>query len=181
MRGTPRIRCGTSFGMKMCASSPAAAAYAARALAAFPADGAASFFSRNSTHMETAHDMPRALNDPVGFSPSSLIHRSAAPMRLPGSASRQKRCHSLSQADDRFAGGNRKRRGRNATSNSVRMKGPRDARIARIRSRSYRTSSGPPQVHRLCGLPDSYSRPQRLHSRLVTCVAVVAAVNWSSR
>ena len=40
---------------------------------AFPADGIASFFRPYFLAMVIAAESPRALNDPVGFSPSSLI------------------------------------------------------------------------------------------------------------
>jgi hypothetical protein len=69
--------------MKMCASIPAAAAYAAIALAALPAEGMATFFTPSSTHMETAQESPRALKDPVGFRPSSFTHSDSAPRREP--------------------------------------------------------------------------------------------------
>src|ERR1039457_7234426 len=58
--------------MKICASIPAAAAYAAMALAALPADGIAIFRMPSSTHMETAHASPGALNEAVGLSPWPL-------------------------------------------------------------------------------------------------------------
>src|ERR1700704_347861 len=69
--------------MKMCDSIPPAAAYAAMALAAFPAEGIATFLMPSSTALEIAQDRPRALKEPVGFRPSSLTHRSLAPTRLP--------------------------------------------------------------------------------------------------
>ncbi len=78
-----KFDCGTSRGMKICASIPAAAAYAAIAPAALPADGIATFCTPSSTHIEIAHDNPRALNDPVGLIPSSFTHRSLAPSRAP--------------------------------------------------------------------------------------------------
>ena len=46
---------------------------AANALAALPADGTTSFFMPYCRAMVTAAQRPRALNDPVGFSPSSFI------------------------------------------------------------------------------------------------------------
>src|SRR3954468_3291012 len=69
--------------MKMCDSIPAAAAYAARALAALPADGIATLVMPSSLHIEMAHERPRALNDAVGFSPSSLTHSASAPILAP--------------------------------------------------------------------------------------------------
>jgi hypothetical protein len=53
------------------------------ALAALPAEGIARTLTPSSTHMEIAQESPRALKEPVGFSPSSLISRSFAPMRAP--------------------------------------------------------------------------------------------------
>src|SRR5204863_7898638 len=69
--------------MKMWASMPAAAAYAAMALAALPADGIATFLMPSSTHMETAQESPRALKEAVGFRPSSLTQSASDPMRCP--------------------------------------------------------------------------------------------------
>jgi hypothetical protein len=46
------------------------------ALAALPAEGIATFRMPSSTHMETAQERPRALNEAVGFSPSSFTHSS---------------------------------------------------------------------------------------------------------
>src|SRR5580704_18228789 len=51
--------------------------------AALPADGIATLLIPNSTHIETAQDNPRALNDPVGLIPSSFTHRSGTPSRAP--------------------------------------------------------------------------------------------------
>src|SRR6476469_3614150 len=53
----------TSRGMKTFASSPAAAAYAAIALAAFPADGTDRVFAPRYFARVTAADSPRALNE----------------------------------------------------------------------------------------------------------------------
>ena len=47
------------------------------ALAAFPAEGIATLRMPNSTHMETAQERPRALNEPVGLMPSSLTQNRA--------------------------------------------------------------------------------------------------------
>ena len=68
-----RFTRGTSCGIKICASIFAAAAYAARALPAFPAEGMATFFTPNALATLIATEIPRALKDPVGFRPSSLI------------------------------------------------------------------------------------------------------------
>ena len=64
----------TSFGMKTFASSPAAAAYAAIALAALPADGTDSVVAPRCAARVTAADSPRALNELVGLSDSSLTN-----------------------------------------------------------------------------------------------------------
>ena len=69
--------------MKMFASIRAAAAYAAIAPPAFPAEGAASFVTPSSFAIDTAHDMPRALNVPVGFWPSSFTQSLSTPSRSP--------------------------------------------------------------------------------------------------
>jgi hypothetical protein len=50
---------------------PAFAAYEVIAPAALPADGMVSFVMPSSFAFETAAPSPRALNDAVGFSPSS--------------------------------------------------------------------------------------------------------------
>jgi hypothetical protein len=63
---------GVSRGMKMNASRPARAQYAASAPPAFPADGAAIFLTPSSFAIETAIAMPRALKLWVGFSDSSF-------------------------------------------------------------------------------------------------------------
>ena len=52
-------------------------------LAAFPAEGMATLRMPSSTSMEIAQERPRALKEPVGFRPSSLIHRSSAPTAAP--------------------------------------------------------------------------------------------------
>src|SRR5262245_11386058 len=74
--------------MKMWDSIPAAAAYAARALAALPAEGIATLPMPSSLHMAMAQDSPRALNDAVGFVPSSFTQRASAPSREPSRRAR---------------------------------------------------------------------------------------------
>src|ERR1051326_5181892 len=69
--------------MKMWASIPAAAAYAAAALAAFPAEGMAILRMPSWRAIVIAVVMPRALKEAVGFIPSSLTHRSLAPIAAP--------------------------------------------------------------------------------------------------
>src|SRR5258707_6552831 len=66
---------GVSAGIAITAGNPAAAAYAANAPPAFPAVGAARAFAPSCFARVTAAVMPRALNDPVGFNPSSFTYR----------------------------------------------------------------------------------------------------------
>src|ERR1051326_728112 len=72
---------GVSRGMKICASRPARAAYAASAPPAFPALGAAGLLAPRYFAIETATLIPRALKLCVGFSDSSLIQRSMSPAK----------------------------------------------------------------------------------------------------
>src|SRR5712692_10929383 len=74
---------GVSAGITMTAGSPAAAAYAASAPPALPAVGAASAFAPSCLARDTAAVIPRALNEPVGFSPSSLMYRRFRPPSPP--------------------------------------------------------------------------------------------------
>ena len=53
---------------------PGGRAIGGKTPAAFPAEGIASFFSPKCRAMVTASESPRALNDPVGFRPSSLMN-----------------------------------------------------------------------------------------------------------
>ena len=66
---------GVSAGITITAGIPAAAAYAASAPPAFPAVGAARAFTPSLFARVTAAVIPRALNDPVGFSPSSFTYK----------------------------------------------------------------------------------------------------------
>ena len=66
---------GVSSGIKIYASIPAFAAYAAIAPAALPADGTATFLTPSSLAIEIAAVIPRALKLCVGFWPSSLMRR----------------------------------------------------------------------------------------------------------
>src|SRR5215471_2341424 len=149
--------------MKMWASMPAAAAYAAMALAALPADGIATFLIPNSTHIETAQERPRALNDAVGFKPSSLTKSASAPILAPIRLV----CTSGVQPSPRLtieasAGG------RMGAYRHI-LAGPfgtsRRSQRWRRMSKSKRTSSGPPQAQRLATVPASKRAPHRLHSR----------------
>ena len=73
----------TSRGMKTRASMPAFAAYAARAHAAFPADGTERVAAPRAWARVTAADMPRALNELVGLSASSLTKSRSSPRSAP--------------------------------------------------------------------------------------------------
>src|SRR6266478_4899187 len=73
---------GVSAGITMTAGSPAAAAYAASAPPALPAVGAAKAFAPSCLARETAAVIPRALNEPVGFNPSSLMNSRRRPLLL---------------------------------------------------------------------------------------------------
>ena len=74
---------GVSAGITITAPSPAAAAYAASAPPAFPAVGAASVFAPKCFACATATDIPRALNEPVGFNASSFTYRRFSPIAAP--------------------------------------------------------------------------------------------------
>src|SRR5437899_5105723 len=151
--------------MKMCASMPAAAAYAAMALAALPAEGIATFLIPSSTHIETAQERPRALNEDVGLRPSSFTQSCSAPMRAPNRRVRTRGVQpSPSVTTDASAAG---------STGAYRhmFDGPpatsRRGQRCRMTARSYRTSRGPPQVQRFAAAAASYLAPQRLHSRWV--------------
>src|ERR1700756_4340642 len=60
--------------------SPARAAYAAADAAVLPVDAQMIASAPSRTAADTAHVIPRSLNDPVGLSPSSL-HQTSAPTR----------------------------------------------------------------------------------------------------
>src|SRR5262245_11115690 len=62
----------TAFRLHPRASSPAHAAYAAMAFAAFPADGTERVFAPRRAARVTAAESPRALKEFVGFRDSSL-------------------------------------------------------------------------------------------------------------
>src|SRR3954471_3035783 len=73
----------TSLGMKTWAGMPAAAAYAAIAFAALPADGTDSVDAFRCHARVTAAERPRALNEFVGLSDSSLTYRRSSPIDVP--------------------------------------------------------------------------------------------------
>src|SRR5687767_2575769 len=72
-RDSMMFAAGVSEGIAMTHPNPAFAAYAAAAPPALPAVGKASVFAPSALATVTAADNPRALNDAVGFSPSSFI------------------------------------------------------------------------------------------------------------
>jgi len=57
--------------------SPDFAAYAAALAAVLPVDAQMTASAPSRTAAETAHVIPRSLNEPVGFAPSSFSHTSA--------------------------------------------------------------------------------------------------------
>src|SRR5713101_234292 len=69
--------------MYTCTGTPARAPYAASADPALPAEGMAIDDTPNSSALDTAADSPRALNEPVGLTPSSLINSRLQPTRAP--------------------------------------------------------------------------------------------------
>src|ERR1051326_7074962 len=151
--------------MKMWASNPAAAAYAAMALAAFPAEGIATLRMPNSTHIETAQESPRALNDAVGFRPSSFTHSDSAPIRTPSRLARINGVQpspklTIDPSEAGKIGAYRHMLARPLGTSRLRQR-------CRITSRSYRTSRGPPQLQRLATFPASRRVAQRLDSKWV--------------
>ena len=56
--------------------SPARAAYAAALAAVLPVEAQITASAPSRSAAETAHVMPRSLNEPVGLAPSSLSHTS---------------------------------------------------------------------------------------------------------
>src|SRR5262249_46837540 len=135
------------------ASIPAAAAYAASALAAFPADGMATLEIPNSRHIEMAQESPRALNEAVGFNPSSFTHSASAPSAAPR---RQVRISGVQPSPRETmllsAAG---RMGAYRHMLAVPLATERRGQRWRSVFRSYRTSSGPPHSQRFAGAPGS--------------------------
>ena len=64
-------------------SSPAWAPYAAADADVFPVDAQTTARAPASTALATATTIPRSLNEPVGFWPSTLRYRFGAPMAAP--------------------------------------------------------------------------------------------------
>src|SRR5690348_16543001 len=116
----------------------------------------------SSLHMEMAHERPRALNEPVGFRPSSFTQRDSAPMRAPSRGVRHIGVQPSPRitTDPAFGGSTGAYRHMLAGPEATSLLGQR----WRMTSRSYRTSSGPPQVQRFASAPASYLELHRLHS-----------------
>jgi hypothetical protein len=74
---------GAAIGIAINASIPARAAYAAQADPAFPLVGIAIFRTPTSYARDTPTAAPRALNVPVGISPSSFISSRSTPSSPP--------------------------------------------------------------------------------------------------
>src|SRR5437762_10695355 len=72
-----------SLGMNTSHARPAAAEYAAAALPAFPAVGSATVVAPRPLARVMAADWPRALNELVGLSDSSLMYRRSSPSLAP--------------------------------------------------------------------------------------------------
>src|SRR5216683_4999352 len=166
---------GVSAGITITAGSPAAAAYAASAPPALPAVGAANAFAPSCLARDTAAVIPRALNDPVGFSPSSLMYRrrnSTCPKRPPCpegmDAPSRSACTRGVMPSPRATGGSFG----NTSAYRQSVRG-RDFKLSRVsvaaaRRRSYRASRGFPQVQTCCSTEASYFFPQAEHSSSTT-------------
>ena len=83
--------------------SPARAAYAAAEAAVLPVEAQITASAPSRTAAETAHVIPRSLNEPVGFSPSYLSHTSA-PTRSETRSARISGVEPSQQRDDRVLG-----------------------------------------------------------------------------
>ena len=149
--------------MKMCASTPARAAYAASAPPALPALGTASFVAPRYFAIETATLIPRALKLCVGLSDSSLIQRSTSSANFAGCATMAFRLHLTRPAQHRVATAKLR-------DNAI-MIFPASSSVSRVRvrlaaARSTIANSGLLQEpQRFCSRDHSCSRPHALHSR----------------
>src|SRR6266852_7971135 len=177
---------GVSAGITITAGSPAAAAYAASAPPALPAVGAANAFAPSCLARDTAAVIPRALNDPVGFNPSSLMYRRfrpPSPLRPsfpPGpqgiDAPSRFACTKAVMPSPSETGGSFGKT--SAYRHSVRARVFRfsSVSVAAARRRSYFASSGFPHVHRCCSNEASYFFPQAEHSSSTTFKALFITV-----
>ena len=84
---------------------PALAAYAAALAAVLPVEAQMTASAPSRTAAETAQVMPRSLNEPVGFAPSSFSHTSA-PTRSDSRSAQHQRRRALAERDDRVVGAN---------------------------------------------------------------------------
>jgi hypothetical protein len=78
-----RVIAGASTGIAIRHRIPARAAYVAQAAPALPLVGMATPVTPSSAARDTPTAAPRALNVPVGTSPSSFMSRPGTPMRAP--------------------------------------------------------------------------------------------------
>ena len=121
----------------------------------------------SSTHMEMAQESPRALNDPVGFRPSSLISRSVAPMRVAGAAGAEAAASSLRPVRQSRFHAERAKPERSATWSSgavaKRVAGPGSRGAVQIVADQQRSAA----FAEVPALPASNFRLHRLHSRCV--------------
>src|ERR1700675_4792561 len=157
---------GVSAGITMTAGIPAAAAEAAKAPPALPAVGAAKAFAFNCLARVTAVVIPRALNEPVGFKPSSLTNRLNTPREAPSLVAGSRAV----MPSPSVIGGSFGR-----TSAYRQRVGGRDLRHSRVSVaaaffRSYFARSGLPQVQRCCSIEASYFFAQDEHSSSETFV-----------
>ena len=90
---------GVSLGAYTRTGTPAAAPYAASAAPALPAVGTTMPATPSAFARVTAALIPRALNEPVGLSPSSLIQSRADAERVGQSLRRKERRRPLAERD----------------------------------------------------------------------------------
>ena len=76
------------FGSTTMTSSPAAAPYAAAEAEVLPVEAQTIARAPASAALATARTMPRSLNEPVGFWPSTLRYRLARPSASPSRPAR---------------------------------------------------------------------------------------------
>ena len=118
-------------------------------------------------HRDARRAMPRALNEPVGMRPSSLISRCVEAERL----AQTRRLSSGVMPSPSVTV--RLRRRTAAARDSATASAGRARRASRLtdsctRRRSYRTSSGPPSLEQVCwSVSTSKNSEQREHSRCV--------------
>src|SRR5262245_34845122 len=135
-----------SFGMNTSQASPAAAEYAAAALPALPAVGSAIVVAPRYFARVIAADWPRALNELVGFSDSSLMYSRSSPIVAPSAFAWKSGVNpSPSVTGDSPSKSGSISRYRHMLASRPTSDSRRQARAA---SRSYRASSGAPQEQR---------------------------------